>query len=77
MRLLKDKEVQASRLAELVSYSESMFYKYLKKLVSLGLVEEVPGFNEFGRPVKLYRLTKKGRKILKRVEEIDQILSTI
>ena len=76
LRLLKDKEIQASRLAEMVSFSESMFYKYLKKLIQLGLVEEVPGFNEFGRPIKLYRLTKKGYELLKKIEEIDKILST-
>jgi len=77
LRLLKKSgNIQASRLAEMVSFSESMFYKYLKKLVKLGLVEESPGLNELGRPIKLYRLSKKGIELLKKIEEIDKLLST-
>ena len=74
LRLLKDKPVQASRLAEKVSFSESIFYEKLEKLKEWGLIEEEAGINELGRPVKLYRLTPLGRKVLEKFEEVEEIL---
>lgn len=76
LRLLKDKPTQASRLAEMVSFSESIFYEKLEKLKEWGLVKEEAGINELGRPVKLYSLTPLGRKILEKFEEVENILKS-
>ncbi len=74
LRILSKGEVQASRLAEMVSFGETTYWKVVKLLRELDLIEEVAGFNEEGRAVKLYKLSKKGWEILKLADKIEEIL---
>ncbi len=77
LRLLKNGPIQASKLAKMVSFSESIFYDKLERLRKWGLVEEEAGFNEMGRPIKLYKLTPIGRKVLEKFEEVEEILNQL
>jgi len=73
LKLLKEGDMQSSRLAESVkSVSISEAYKRIKTLEKEGLIEHYTGENERGQPIKIYRLTELGRLVLERVEELEE-----
>jgi len=57
-----------------IMYSANMSYfqlqKYLKFLLQLGLINEIT----VGNPVITYRITKKGLRLLKQIDNILEIL---
>jgi len=72
--LKKTEKVQASRLAKMVSFGETTFWSTIKQLRELELIEEVPGFNEKGKPIKFYKLSSKGQKVVQLVDEIQKVI---
>ncbi len=57
-----------------IMYSANMSYfqlqKYLKLLLQLKLIDKVM----VGNPIMTYRVTKKGLKVLKNIDDITQML---
>ncbi len=77
LKLLKNRDMQSSKLAEAVkSVSISEAYKRIKLLEKEGFIEYYFGENERGQPIKIYRLTDLGEQILKRLEEVERIYKT-